>query len=60
MYSGGITRFEFIRHDVTEPIKLEVDRIWHPPAPLPDPLPDHQTAKTSFFGTYNMLGLFAA
>ena len=22
-------RFELIRHDVTEPIKLEVDRIWH-------------------------------
>ena len=22
-------RFEFIRHDVTEAIKLEVDRIWH-------------------------------
>ena len=21
--------FEFIRHDVTEPIKLEVDKIWH-------------------------------
>ena len=21
--------FEMIRHDVTEPIKLEVDRIWH-------------------------------
>ena len=25
--------FEFIRHDVTEPIKLEVDNIWHLAAP---------------------------
>ena len=23
------SRFEFIRHDVTNPIQLEVDRIWH-------------------------------
>ena len=31
-------RFELIRHDVTEPIKLEVDRIWHlacPASPVP-------------------------
>ena len=25
----GKPRFEFIHHDVTEPIQLEVDRIWH-------------------------------
>ena len=25
----GHPRFELIRHDVTEPIKLEMDRIWH-------------------------------
>jgi len=25
----GHPRFELIRHDVTEPIKLEDDRIWH-------------------------------
>ena len=25
----GHPRFELIRHDVTEPIRLEVDRIWH-------------------------------
>ena len=25
----GHPRFELIRHDVTEPIKLEVDQIWH-------------------------------
>jgi len=25
----GHPRFELIRHDVIEPIRLEVDRIWH-------------------------------
>ena len=25
----GHPNFELIRHDVTEPIKLEIDRIWH-------------------------------
>ena len=25
----GHANFELIRHDVTEPIQLEVDRIWH-------------------------------
>ncbi|QNI99070.1 UDP-glucuronate decarboxylase [Synechococcus sp. A15-62] len=31
----GHPRFELIRHDVTEPIKLEVDRIWHLASGLP-------------------------
>ena len=36
----GHPRFELIRHDVTEPIKLEVDRIWHLGLPgLSDALP---------------------
>ena len=26
-------KFEIIRHDVTEPIQLEIDRIWHPACP---------------------------
>ena len=30
----GHPNFELIRHDVTEPIKLEVDRIWHLACPL--------------------------
>jgi UDP-glucuronate decarboxylase len=56
----GHSNFELIRHDVTEPIRLEVDRIWHLACPAS---PRHyqsnpiKTAKTSFLGTYNMLGL---
>ena len=56
----GNPRFELIRHDVTEPIKLEVDRIWHlacPASPIHYQFNPVKTAKTSFLGTYNMLGL---
>ena len=56
----GNPRFELIRHDVTEPIKLEVDRIWHlacPASPVHYQFNPIKTAKTSFLGTYNMLGL---
>ena len=56
----GHPRFELIRHDVTEPIKLEVDRIWHLACPASPVHYQHnpiKTAKTSFLGTYNMLGL---
>ena len=52
--------FEFIRHDVTEPIRLEVDRIWHlacPASPLQYQRNPINTTKISFLGTYNMLGL---
>ena len=52
--------FELIRHDVTEPIRLEVDRIWHlacPASPVHYQFNPIKTAKTSFLGTYNMLGL---
>ena len=56
----GNPRFELIRHDVTEPIQLEVDRIWHlacPASPVHYQFNPIKTAKTSFLGTYNMLGL---
>ena len=56
----GHSRFELIRHDVTEPIRLEVDRIWHlacPASPVHYQFNPIKTAKTSFLGTYNMLGL---
>ena len=56
----GNPRFELIRHDVTEPIKLEVDRIWHlacPASPVHYQFNPVKTSKTSFIGTYNMLGL---
>lgn len=56
----GHPQFELIRHDVTEPIRLEVDRIWHlacPASPVHYQSNPIKTAKTSFLGTYNMLGL---
>ena len=52
--------FELIRHDVTEPITIEVDKIWHlacPASPIHYQLNPIKTTKTSFMGTYNMLGL---
>ena len=54
------SNFELIRHDVTEPIKIEVDKIWHlacPASPIHYQFNPIKTAKTSFIGTYNMLGL---
>ncbi len=56
----GHPNFELIRHDVTEPIQLEIDKIWHlacPASPLHYQLNPIKTSKTSFLGTYNMLGL---
>jgi len=56
----GHPSFELICHDITEPIKLEVDRIWHlacPASPIHYQCNPIKTAKTSFLGTYNMLGL---
>ncbi len=56
----GNPNFELIRHDVTEPLKIEVDRIWHlacPASPKHYQLNPIKTAKISFIGTLNMLGL---
>jgi len=53
-------RFEILRHDVTEPILLEVDQIWHlacPASPIHYQKNPIKTSKTIFLGTYNMLGL---
>ena len=53
-------RFELINHDVIKPIYLEVDKIWHlacPGSPIHYQLNPIKTAKTSFLGTHNMLGL---
>ena len=53
-------RFEFIRHDITLPIHLEVNKIWHlacPASPVHYQANPIKTAKTSFLGTLNMLGL---
>lgn len=54
------TRFEFIRHDVVEPILLEVDQIYHlacPASPVHYQANPVKTVKTSVLGTINMLGL---
>ena len=54
------SHFELIRHDITKPITLEVDRIWHlacPASPIHYQFNPIKTAKTSFLGTYNMLGM---
>ena len=59
-YWMGHPSFELIHHDVTDPIKLDVDRIWHlacPASPIHYQFNPIKTAKTSFIGTYNMLGL---
>lgn len=53
-------RFELIRHDVIEPIRLEVERIWHlacPASPEQYQRNPIATAKTCVLGTLNMLGL---
>ncbi len=54
------SNFELIRHDVTNKINLEVDKIWHlacPASPVHYQSNPIKTAKTSFLGTINMLGL---
>jgi UDP-glucuronate decarboxylase len=52
--------FEMIRHDITEPIRLEVDQIYHlacPASPVHYQYNPVKTVKTSVMGTLNMLGL---
>ncbi len=53
-------RFDLIRHDVTEPIRLEVDQIYHlacPASPVHYQYNPVKTIKTNVMGTLNMLGL---
>ena len=53
-------RFELIRHDVTEPILLEVDRIFNlacPASPIHCQYNPVKTIKTSVMGAINMLGM---
>jgi UDP-glucuronate decarboxylase len=52
--------FELIRHDVTEPILLEVDQIYNlacPASPVHYQYNPVKTVKTSVMGAINMLGL---
>ena len=52
--------FELIRHDIIDPIKLEVDEIYNlacPASPVHYQYNPIKTIKTSILGTMNMLGL---
>ena len=52
--------FEFIRHDITHPITLEIDQIYHLACPAsPDAYQYNpiKTIKTNVMGTINVLGL---
>jgi UDP-glucuronate decarboxylase len=54
------SRFEFIRHDVTLPLYIEVDAIYNlacPASPIHYQRHPVQTIKTSVLGAVNMLGL---
>ncbi|MBA2338843.1 MAG: SDR family oxidoreductase [Pyrinomonadaceae bacterium] len=53
-------RFELVRHDVTEPILLEVDQIYNlacPASPVHYQYNPVKTVKTNVLGMINMLGL---
>ncbi|HET8747643.1 MAG TPA: UDP-glucuronic acid decarboxylase family protein, partial [Ramlibacter sp.] len=53
-------RFEFLRHDVTFPLYIEVDEIYNlacPASPIHYQHDPVQTTKTSVHGAINMLGL---
>jgi UDP-glucuronate decarboxylase len=54
------SRFEFIRHDITFPLYVEVDQIYNlacPASPIHYQHDPVQTTKTSVHGAINMLGL---
>lgn len=56
----GNPRFEFLRHDVTFPLFVEVDEIYNlacPASPIQYRVNPVQTTKTSVHGAINMLGL---
>ncbi len=56
----GHPGFEFIRHDITFPLYMEVDKIYNmacPASPIHYQFDPVQTTKTSVHGAINMLGL---
>ncbi|KAE9609604.1 putative UDP-glucuronate decarboxylase [Lupinus albus] len=60
MHHLGNPKFELIRHDIVEPILLEVDQIYHlacPASPVHYKFNPVKTIKTNVVGTLNMLGL---
>lgn len=53
-------RFEFVRHDITEPILLEVDQIYNmacPASPVHYQYNAIKTVKTNVLGSINVLGI---
>src|SRR5260370_3816791 len=53
-------RFELLRHDVIEPILLEVDQVYNlacPASPIHYQYNPVKTVKTNVMGTLNMLGM---
>jgi UDP-glucuronate decarboxylase len=53
-------RFEFLRHDITFPLYIEVDEIVNlacPASPIHYQRDPEQTTKTSVLGAVNMLGM---
>ena len=60
LHLEGNPNLLIIKHDITKPIKLEVDKIWHfacPASPSYYQSNPIETSKISFMGTYNMLEL---
>ncbi|BEP12690.1 SDR family oxidoreductase [Acidothermaceae bacterium B102] len=56
----GNPRFELMRHDITWPLYVEVDEIYHlacPASPIHYQADPVQTTKTAVLGSINMLGL---
>jgi len=56
----GNPRFEVLRHDITFPLYVEVDEIYHlacPASPIHYQRDPVQTTKTAVHGSINMLGL---
>jgi UDP-glucuronate decarboxylase len=56
----GHSHFELLRHDITQPILIEVDRIYNlacPASPIHYQYNPVKTIKTNILGTLNMLGL---
>ena len=55
-----LRKFEFIKHDITSPLYLEVDEIYNlacPASPVHYQYDPVQTIKTAVHGAINMLGL---
>lgn len=54
------SNFEFIRHDITDPLVIETDQIYHlacPASPIHYQYNPIKTVKTNVIGTLNTLGL---